>query len=167
MVVALHLEHGGQPVADIDHAGVLAGTVDHPGRRGRQLPEPDAGRFVRAVLGPHDAEHAEFCQCRRAPHDGQHLGVFVGAEAELAGEGLVNGLGHGALINRLCGGIRVFSNRKKGFSPQRRGDGEKKNKALSWYSSPRLPVSVVHLTFLSFAASQISSGDGYTNGQNG
>jgi hypothetical protein len=29
MIVALHLEHAGEPVADIDHAGVFAGALDH------------------------------------------------------------------------------------------------------------------------------------------
>ena len=32
MVVALHLEHDGEPVADIDDAGILARPLDHPGR---------------------------------------------------------------------------------------------------------------------------------------
>ncbi len=45
MVVALHLEDGGQPVADIDHAGILARAVDHPRRLGRQLLQPDAARI--------------------------------------------------------------------------------------------------------------------------
>ncbi len=88
MVVALHLEHGGEPVADIDHAGVLAGAVDHPGRLGRQLPQPDARRLVAAVLRPHDAEHAEFGERRRAAHDLQDARVLVGGEAEFRGERL-------------------------------------------------------------------------------
>ena len=36
VVVALHLEHDREPVADVDHAGVLARPLDHPGRLGRQ-----------------------------------------------------------------------------------------------------------------------------------
>ncbi len=33
VVVALHLEHAGEPVADVDHAGVLARALDHLRRR--------------------------------------------------------------------------------------------------------------------------------------
>lgn len=36
VVVALHLEDHRLAVADVDHAGVLAGPLDHPGRLGRQ-----------------------------------------------------------------------------------------------------------------------------------
>ena len=36
VVVALHLEDAGEPVADIDDAGVLARALDHPRRLGRQ-----------------------------------------------------------------------------------------------------------------------------------
>ena len=32
VVVAFHLEHGSEPVADIHNASVLSGTVNHPGR---------------------------------------------------------------------------------------------------------------------------------------
>jgi hypothetical protein len=37
VVVALHLEDRGQPVADVDDAGVLAGALDDPRRLGRQV----------------------------------------------------------------------------------------------------------------------------------
>src|SRR3546814_18369617 len=44
MVVALHLEDCGLAVPDIDHARVLALTLDHPGRLGRPLaPVPTRG----------------------------------------------------------------------------------------------------------------------------
>ena len=48
VVVALHLEDGGEPVADIDHAGILARPVDHPGRLGRQLLAARRGRICRS-----------------------------------------------------------------------------------------------------------------------
>ena len=35
VVVALDADGGGDAVADVDHAGVLAGTDEHPGRFGR------------------------------------------------------------------------------------------------------------------------------------
>ncbi len=95
VVVALHLEDGRQALADGDDAGVLAGAVDHPGRARRQLAQPDAGGFVGAVLRPHDAEHAELGQRRRAAQDREHARVLVPAEPELAGERLVDrGFGH-------------------------------------------------------------------------
>ena len=36
VVVALHLEDGGKPVADVDHAGILARPLDDAGARRRQ-----------------------------------------------------------------------------------------------------------------------------------
>ena len=89
VVVGFHLEDGGQVVADGDDAGVLARAVDDPGGLGGERAEVDSARFVGAVLGPHDAEDAELGEAGRAAHDGEDAGVFVGAEAELAGEGLV------------------------------------------------------------------------------
>ena len=41
VVVALHFEDRREAVADIDHAGVLARSVDDPGLFGRQLLQPD------------------------------------------------------------------------------------------------------------------------------
>src|SRR3546814_16878202 len=60
VVVAFHLEDRGLPVADIDHARVLAGALDHPGGLGRQLAEVDARGLVGAMLRPHDRKDAEF-----------------------------------------------------------------------------------------------------------
>src|SRR3954447_13811727 len=64
VVVALHLEHDGKPFADIDHAGVLAGPLNHMRRRRWKRPEMDFGRLVRAVLVPHRRENAEFGERR-------------------------------------------------------------------------------------------------------
>jgi hypothetical protein len=41
MVVALHLEHDRKPVADRDHAGILARSLDHMRAAGRQRSEMD------------------------------------------------------------------------------------------------------------------------------
>jgi hypothetical protein len=41
VVVALHLEYGGLAVTEIDHAGILARTLDHLRAFGRQHLEPD------------------------------------------------------------------------------------------------------------------------------
>ena len=70
MVVGLHLEHRGQPVADLDGAGVLARPFEDAGRLGGEAGQVPAGRPVGAVLRPHGGEHAEFGGVRRAPEAG-------------------------------------------------------------------------------------------------
>src|SRR5262249_51737003 len=66
MVVRLHLEDGGEPVADVDDAGVLARALDDA-RPGRGKPrEVDARALVGAVLAPHHAEDAELRVSRLA-----------------------------------------------------------------------------------------------------
>ena len=77
MVVALHLEHDGLPVADVDHAGVLAGTLDHPRRLGRQTPQMDARGFVRAVLVPHRREDPELGKGRHPPDQLENALILV------------------------------------------------------------------------------------------
>ncbi len=62
VVVALHLEHASQAVADVDDAGVLARALDHPRALGRQRAQMDLGRLVRAVLVPHRRKDAELGQ---------------------------------------------------------------------------------------------------------
>ena len=69
VVVALHLEHGDQAVADVDHAGVLARPLHHPGRLGRELAQVDLRGLVGAVLAPHHREDAELDQVRLAAQD--------------------------------------------------------------------------------------------------
>ena len=77
VVVALHLEDHGLTVADIDHAGILAGALDHPGRLGRQPAQMDAGGFVRAVLVPHRREDAELGEGRHAPDQFEDALILV------------------------------------------------------------------------------------------
>ena len=83
VVVALHLEDGGLPVADVDHAGILARAADHPRRLGRQLLEVDARAFVRAMLGPHDRKDAELDQIGLAAKRVEDAVIFVGGKAVL------------------------------------------------------------------------------------
>ena len=59
VVVALHLENAGLPIADIDHARVLPRAADHAWAGGGEFAEVLLGRFVGAVLRPHHAEHAQ------------------------------------------------------------------------------------------------------------
>src|SRR5262249_57703383 len=77
VVVALHLEHDGPPVARVDDARVLARALDHQGPAGRQGLEPVAGGLIGAVLAPHDREYTEFGQGRLAPEDLQEPRVLV------------------------------------------------------------------------------------------
>ena len=83
VVVALHLEHDRIAVAEVDHAGVLAGPLDHLRALGRQLAQPHARGFVGAVLAPHDREDAELGQRGRAAQDLEQPLVFVGRQPVL------------------------------------------------------------------------------------
>ena len=59
VVVALDLERDREPVADRDHARLLAHPGDDVVALRRQRREQRPARLVRAVLAPHDAEHRE------------------------------------------------------------------------------------------------------------
>ena len=83
VVVALHLEDRRLSVADIDHAGILARTLDHLRAFGRQLLQPHSRGFVGAVLGPHHREDAELGQLRLAAERGQQQLVFIRTEPVL------------------------------------------------------------------------------------
>ena len=83
MVVALHLEHDREPVADVDDAGILARPLDHPRRLGRQRAQMDLRGFVRAVLVPHRREDAELGEARLAADELLEARVFVRLEAVL------------------------------------------------------------------------------------
>ena len=81
MVVALHLEHDGLAVADVDHAGILARPLDHPRRLGRQATQMQPRRFVRAVLVPHRREDPEFGETRHPADQLEDALILVGLEA--------------------------------------------------------------------------------------
>src|ERR1700735_1204479 len=91
MVVALHLEHDGLAVADVDDAGILARPLDDPGRLGRQRAQMDFRGFVRAVLVPHRREDAELGEARDAPDQLDQALVLVRLEAVLGDEGWGDG----------------------------------------------------------------------------
>jgi hypothetical protein len=80
VVVALHLEDDAIAIADIDHAGVLAGTLDHARAGGRQGSEPLLRGFVGAVLVPHGREDAELGEGRFTPDEIENALVFLGLE---------------------------------------------------------------------------------------
>ena len=102
VVVRFHLEDDGITVAEIDDTGIFAGTLDDLGPGRRQRLQPDAGRFVRAVLAPHHREDAEFANQRFASEDIEEALIFLRFEAVLGdgfGRDLRRGLGgHRALV---------------------------------------------------------------------
>ena len=73
----LHLEDAREPIADVDHAGVLARPLDHMGALGRQTAQMQAGGLVGAVLVPHRRDDAELGEGRRAVDELDETGVFV------------------------------------------------------------------------------------------
>ncbi|VXC43279.1 hypothetical protein SPHINGO8AM_130159 [Sphingomonas sp. 8AM] len=93
VVVALHLEDRGLPVADIDHAGILAGAADDLWALGRQLLQMDAARLVAAMLGPHHREDAEFNQIGLAAERVEDTVIFLGGQA-VVGDDLGRDDGH-------------------------------------------------------------------------
>ena len=83
MVVALDSKRSKPPVTEVHDACVLSGANDHPGLVGREPPQMSAGRFVGAMLGPHDRVHRELCGHRLSPKDFDHVFVFHVSHAEL------------------------------------------------------------------------------------
>ncbi len=65
VVVRLDLEGDGEAVAHVDHAGVLAGALQHALALGGQPPQERSGMLVAAVLGPEHREDRELEVVRR------------------------------------------------------------------------------------------------------
>ena len=59
VVVALHLEDAGKPVADVDDTGVFPRPLNDPGRLGGKSAQMFPRGFVGAMLVPHRRENAE------------------------------------------------------------------------------------------------------------
>ena len=88
MVVRLDLERDRDPVAEVDHAGVLARALEHALALRRQPPQQPRRVLVAAVLRPEHGEDGELEVVRRAPEqllDARELPV---GETERAVEGL-------------------------------------------------------------------------------
>ena len=81
VIVAFHLEDAGQPIANVDDAGVLTRALDDVRTGGRQAAQMNLGRLVGAVLVPHRRENAEFGQRRFAPDQLKQALIFVRFEA--------------------------------------------------------------------------------------
>ena len=63
--MALDLEDGGQPVTDIDSAGILAGPLNDLRSLGWQGLQPFLRGFIGTMLRPHGRENSELAQIRR------------------------------------------------------------------------------------------------------
>jgi len=81
VVVAFNLKYGGIAIADIDHACILAGTLDHLRAAGRQCLQPEARGFVGAMFRPHDGEYAQFRDIWGAAQNVQDDLVFILCQA--------------------------------------------------------------------------------------
>ncbi len=86
VVVRLHLERHGEPVADVHDAGVLARALDDAGPGGRERLQVHARRLVRAVLAPHRREDPELDEVGLAPEDLEDPLVLLVGEVVLANE---------------------------------------------------------------------------------
>ena len=83
MIVRLDLERDGQSVADRDDAGVLAGTLQHVRRFGREGLEQRPRVLVRAVLAPQRADDSELGERRLAAEHVDEAFVLVRRESVL------------------------------------------------------------------------------------
>ena len=117
VVVRLHLEDGGEAVADVDDAGVLAGPLDDARALRRQPPQVHAARLVRAVLAPHHAEDAELGVGGRSAEVPLDARVLVGRELVLLDERgrdrRVAGEGRGSWGVAMVGKIGLAGNRRR------------------------------------------------------
>jgi hypothetical protein len=92
VIVGLDLERDGVPLADVDHAGVLADAGQHLARAITEggllrdlgeLPQVHLGGLVGAVLAPHHGVHRQLAAGGTTAEDLLDPGVLVGLEPEL------------------------------------------------------------------------------------
>ncbi len=83
MIVRLHLERGGEAVADVHDARIFAGPLQDLRPARRQAAQMHLARFVGAVLAPHHAEDAKLGEVRIAAKNFLDARVFLGGEAVL------------------------------------------------------------------------------------
>ena len=77
VVVALHLEHTGLAIANINHAGIFARALDDLVTLGREFPQMQARGFVGTMLGPHDRENTQLVHIWRTAHTIENDGIFL------------------------------------------------------------------------------------------
>ena len=83
VVVALHLEHAGEPVADVDDAGILARTLDHVRTLGRQRAQVHFEDLYEQCSLHMAEKMPSSVRLRLAPDQVEHALVLVGLEAVL------------------------------------------------------------------------------------
>src|ERR1700682_3674807 len=81
VVVALHLEGAGEPIADVDYPSVFARPLDDPWRLGWEFAQMNPRRFIGAMLVPHRRENAELGESRCAADEGEEARIFVRLQA--------------------------------------------------------------------------------------
>ena len=91
VVVRLDADGGGDAVADVDHAGVLARAHEHPRRLGRKPPEVDATALVGTVLRPHHRVHGQLQRVGGPAEDSLDGGGLVVGQPECPVEGFAHG----------------------------------------------------------------------------
>ena len=88
VVVALRLEGDGEPVTEVEHAGVLTGALQHPRAARRQALQEQRRVLVAAVLRPEQREHGQLEMVRLPLQQLLDADVLPVREAELAVEWL-------------------------------------------------------------------------------
>ena len=88
VVVGFDLEGDGPAVADVDHARVLThahheAPLHLVGGLRTELTQVHLGRLIRAVLGPHDGVHREFCSRGAPAEQADDALVLIRFEAKL------------------------------------------------------------------------------------
>ena len=110
VIVGLDLERDPQPAADIDDAGVLAGSHQHRGPIGRQPSQELLGVLVGAVLGPHQRQHRQLGVARRTIQQRDDQRVLVVGQPECA-VAFVGDAHYAATPARSSTSVRIDSNR--------------------------------------------------------
>ena len=114
--MALDLEGDGEPVAEVEHAGVLARPLEHARAAARQPLQQQRRVLVAAVLRPEQREDGELEVVRLALEQLVDTGVLPVREAELAVERLFR---DGAQEASLAAAVDVAAARRTagGTSP--------------------------------------------------
>src|SRR6478735_3191469 len=102
MVMRLDLEDGGQPVANVDRAGILSRPLQHAWTIGRQFLQMNPRALVTAVFGPHHRKNPEFGQRRLASEGFDDAVVFVWGEPVPLKDRGVDGAHEAAVLMRPC-----------------------------------------------------------------
>src|SRR5439155_17757034 len=102
----LDLERDRDAVAEVDHARVLAGSLQHPVAGARQPAQQPRGVLVAAVLRPEEREDGELEVVRSAPEQlADTLELPVG-QTESAMQRLIGDDGQRASLSRAADGAR-------------------------------------------------------------